>query len=193
MACVAIHAVAARAVAAQAVAHGTAADGVFPPVSPLALQRATSSRVVAAEEAADEDVVALVAAVDDELKLEANSVGDQLRYKSTDAVNTAKFVDAQCESANDVQSKEDEANVEPVEAKEVATGSLGRSIVLGKAKSLHQANDEARMEALEDPIAIGVVFSPSRPLGVSDNHPESNYLMALGEEVSNNRHISGVF
>ena len=69
MACVAIHAVAARAVAAQAVAHGTAADGVFPPVSPLALQRATSTRVVAAEEATDEAVVALVAAVDVELYL----------------------------------------------------------------------------------------------------------------------------
>ena len=41
LAFVAIHAVAARDVAAQAVdaqavAHGTAADGVFPPVSPLA-------------------------------------------------------------------------------------------------------------------------------------------------------------
>ena len=75
-----------------------------------------------------------------------------------------------------------------VEAKEVATVSLGRSIVLGEAKSLHQANDEARREALEDPTAIGVVFSPSRPLGVPENPPESNYLMALGEEVSNNRH-----
>ena len=73
LAFVTVHAVAARAAAAQAVdaqtvAHGTAADGVFPPVSPLALQRATSSRVVAAEEAADEAVVALVAAVDVELK-----------------------------------------------------------------------------------------------------------------------------
>ena len=117
-------------------------------------------------------------AVDAELKSEANSVGDQPRYKSMDAVNTAN-VDAQCESAKDVQSKEDEANVEHVEAKEVATVSLGRSIVRGEAKSLHQANDEARMEALEDPTAIGVVFSPPRPLGVPDNHPESNYLTGL--------------
>ena len=70
---VAAHAVATRDVVArvvddQAVAHGTAADGVFPLVSPLALQCTTSSRVVADEEAVDEAIVALVAAVVVELK-----------------------------------------------------------------------------------------------------------------------------
>ena len=48
------------------------------------------------------------------------------------------------------------------------------------------------MEALEDPDAAGVVFSPSILMWAPDNHPESDYLIALGEEVSNNRHISGM-
>ena len=52
-----------RAVVAQAVAHGIAVEGshegVSPPVSPLVLQRATSFRVAAAEEAVDEAVMQL--------------------------------------------------------------------------------------------------------------------------------------
>ena len=67
-----------------------------------------------------------------------------------------------------------------------------RSIVVSEAKSLHQADAEACMEALEDPSTTGVVFSPALPRGAPDNHPESDYLMALGDEVSNNRHISGM-
>jgi hypothetical protein len=66
-----------------------------------------------------------------------------------------------------------------------------RPIVLSEAKSLQKADAKACIEALEDPDAAGVVFSPSMPMGTPDNHPESDYLMALGEEVSNNRHISG--
>ena len=99
--------------------------GCFPPVVPLALQPETSSQA----DAVDEAVVAVVAATHAELKAEANSVRDQfknlLKGKSIDAVNTAK-VDAQCESAKDVQSNEDEAKVEHVhaEAKEVATANL---------------------------------------------------------------------
>ena len=105
---VAAQAVAARAAAAQAGVQDTAVDGVFPQVVPLALQPEASSTHA-------------------ELKTEANSVGDQFKNqfknRSIDAVNTAK-VDAQCESAKDVQSKEDEAKVEHVEAKAVATASL---------------------------------------------------------------------
>ena len=147
-------------------------------------------------------------------------------------LNTTK-VDAPCESAKEVQSNEDEAKVEHVEAKAVATASLAlvstaevlgtpeqhacrdqsmdrnddgvqiasqreiwathrRSIVMSEAKSLHQADAEACMEALEDPATTGVVFSRVIPRGAPDNHPESDYLMALGDEVSNNRHISGM-
>ena len=63
---------------------------------------------------------------------------------------------------------------------------------MSEAKSLHQVDAEERMEALEDPSTTGVVFSPALPRGAPDNHPESDYLMALGDEVSNNRHISGM-
>jgi hypothetical protein len=188
-------------------------------------------------DAVDEAVVTVVAAMHAEHKAEANSVGDQFKNqfenKFIDAVNTAK-VDAQCESAKDVLSNEEEAKVEHVhvEEKGVATDRLApgstaqvlgkpeqhtcgdqsldlnadgaqiawqleiwatrrRPIVLSEAKSLQKADAKACMEALEDPDAAGVVFSPSMPMGTPDNHPESDYLMALGEEVSNNRHISG--
>ena len=283
-------------VAAQAVVHGVA-DGVFPPVSLLALQPATSSaqqlsKAVVADErprdtrstctaleevdsrstgtALEEAVthhLAKVAVADkvsastrhaDEMAVNSTYTAQVVAAQSTVAVvasvaaqavaaravaaqdeaqdttvegvflpNTAK-VDAQYEWAN-----EDEAKVEHVEAKAVATASLAlvstaevlgtpeqpacidqsmdrnddgdriasqreiwathrRSIVMNEAKSLHQADAEARMEALEDPATTGVVLSPALLRGAPDNHPESEYLMALGDEVSNNRHISGM-
>ena len=207
----------AQVVAAQSTVavHGTSAGGTS--MQPESVENSTEVLKV-------EGVSARAAAAQDEAQ--------DTTVEGVFPLNTAK-VDAQCESAKEVQSNEDEAKVEHVEAKAVATASLAlvstaevlgtpeqhacrdqsmdrnddgvqiasqreiwathrRSIVVSEAKSLHQADAEACMEALEDPSTTGVVFSPALPRGAPDNHPESDYLMALGDEVSNNRHISGM-